>query len=167
MISTPHTSPGLGRRALCALYETVLVAGVVLCASLVYGVVTDQRHALQGRGPLQMVISVVVAAYFIGFWSSQRGQTLAMKTWHVRVVTHEGKRLNRLQAAQRFVSSLIWLVPGVVVMGFGDSPATTPARLGLTFGLSILLYAGLARCLPDRQFLHDVLCHTRLVRTPT
>ena len=35
---------------------------------------------------------VVAAAYFVGFWS-HGGQTLPMKTWHIRLVREDGSKI--------------------------------------------------------------------------
>ncbi|MEX8496731.1 RDD family protein [Leptothrix ochracea] len=156
----------LGARLLCLLYETVLVGGMVMCTGLVYGIMTDQRQSMQGRLPLQLLIFAVIAAYFIGFWSNKRGQTLAMKTWHLRVVTADGSPLSAGKATQRFVLSWLWIAPGALAFLLHNTPPTSPGTLGLMLGLSLLFYAGLARLLPDRQCLHDVLCHTRLIKVP-
>ena len=42
-----------------------------------------------GRHVLQAFLFVVLGIYFIWFWS-HGGQTLAMKTWHIRLVDRDG-----------------------------------------------------------------------------
>ncbi|MBC7939239.1 MAG: RDD family protein, partial [Chitinophagaceae bacterium] len=84
--STPseNVAPGLMRRLACFVYEGVLLFGVVMLAGLLYGVLTDQRHALVGSTGLQVFVFLVLGLYFVWFWS-RHGQTLAMRTWHLRV----------------------------------------------------------------------------------
>jgi uncharacterized RDD family membrane protein YckC len=79
------TSPGLRRRLAALLYEGVLLFGVVWAVGIVYGVATNQRHALHGALGLKITLFAVLGLYFVYFWS-RHGQTLAMRTWRLRVV---------------------------------------------------------------------------------
>ena len=58
-------TPGVARRLACFLYEGVLLFGVVMIAGLAYGVITQQRHALAGSTGLQIVLVLVLGAYFV------------------------------------------------------------------------------------------------------
>ncbi len=140
----------------------MLLFGVVMLAGFIYGVATDQRHALQGQRGLQWAVFLVLGAYFAGFWSRQ-GQTLAMKTWHIRLVDRRGGRVGPWRALLRYGISWIWFVPALVyveIQGVRGGGAVSLALLG-----GVSFYAALSRFLPGRQFLHDLLCGTRLVDT--
>jgi uncharacterized RDD family membrane protein YckC len=154
---------GLWRRLAAMLYEGVILFGVVMVTGLIYSPLAGQRHALQGRPTLQFVLFLVLAAYFIGFWS-YGGQTIASKTWHVRVLTAAGGPLTLQRACARFMLSWLWFLPGLLVawaMGWHDGRLIYGAlALGMTG------YALLSLVLPRRQFLHDQLCGTRLAQTP-
>jgi uncharacterized RDD family membrane protein YckC len=155
-------APPLMRRLAAFAYEGVLLFGVVMLAGFVYGVATDQRHALQGQRGLQWAVFVVLGAYFAGFWSRQ-GQTLAMKTWHIRLVRRDGERVSPWRALARYLLSWFWFVPALVyveIQGLRGGGAVSLALMG-----GVLIYAGLSRVLPQRQFLHDLLCGTRLIDT--
>jgi uncharacterized RDD family membrane protein YckC len=91
------------------------------------------------NGILLLHFLLVVGLYFVGFWR-RNGQTLAMKTWKVRLVAADGGRPGIDQLILRFL--LAW--PSVLVLGIG------------------LFWAPFDR---DRQFLHDRLSGTRLVFT--
>ncbi|MDP3083167.1 MAG: RDD family protein, partial [Rubrivivax sp.] len=94
--ATPAVLPGAptwARRGACFLYEGVLLFGVVMIAGLVYSTATDQRHALVGLHGLQAFLFIVIGAYFVWFWS-RSGQTLAMQTWHIRVLMRDGQPLS-------------------------------------------------------------------------
>jgi RDD family len=98
------------------------------------------RKALQGplKRPLfQLWLVGVLAAYFSYCWT-HGGQTLAMKTWRIRLVTSDGAPIALRQAIARFLIALC----GVLLLGAG------------------FWWAFFDR---DRQFLHDRLCNTRLV----
>jgi roadblock/LC7 domain-containing protein len=91
-----------------------------------------------GCRPVQGWIVLVLFAYFSAFWL-RSGQTLAMKTWRIRLVARDGGPISPGQAAGRFLLAL----------------------LGLMLGGAGFFWALVDR---DRQFLHDRLMGTRLVR---
>ena len=98
--------------------------------------------------------------YFVWFWS-KRGQTLAMQTWHIRLVSAAGGKLTQARALCRYVACCIaWFAPATIaarVMHLQPWPS-----IGLT-AAGIVVYALLALIAPGRQFWHDRLCGTRLV----
>lgn len=159
----PHLqAPPVKRRLAAFVYEGVLLFGVVMLAGFVYGVITDQRHALQGQRGLQWAVFVVLGLYFAGFWSRQ-GQTLAMKTWHIRLVGHDGRPTGLWRAVARYLLSWIWFVPALVYVEIQGLRSGGMVSLALLAG--VMVYAALSRFLPGRQFLHDCLCGTRLIDT--
>ena len=159
---TSFRAPSIPRRLACMLYEAVLLFGVVMVVGLLYGVLTDQRRAAQGSAGLQAVLFAVLGMYFIGQWSAS-GQTLAMKTWHIRVQTADGRPPGHWRAAARYASSWLWFLPALAsahLAGLRDVPFML---LVVVSGMAA--YMLLARLRGDRQFLHDVLCGTWLVDT--
>jgi uncharacterized RDD family membrane protein YckC len=157
------TAPPLKRRLACFLYEGVLLFGVVMAAGLVYGVVTQQRHALVGSSGLKAFLFVVLGLYFVYFWS-RSGQTLAMLTWRVRLVTANGKPVPAMRAACRYVLAWLWFVPALATVYFAGLKGGWPVTGAVLTG--VLAYAALARLHPQRQFWHDAVCQTRLVDAP-
>ena len=153
-------APGLIRRMACWLYEGMLLFGVVFIAGYLFSTLTQTRHALDNRHALQAFLFIVFGIYFTWFWA--RGQTLAMKTWHIRVVDREGRPISQKRALVRYVLSWIWLLPPLA--------AVAPFNLGggemavLTIGW-ICVWALLSRFHPLQQFWHDALAGTRLVST--
>jgi len=153
-------TPGLARRLACFMYEGVLLFGVVMAAGLVYGVATQQRHALVGAFGLRVFLFLVLGAYFVWFWS-RGGQTLAMQTWHIRLVTRDGQRVSRRRALCRYLLSWLWFVPALATLELAGLQGTLPAFATIVAG--VVAYATLARLHPDRQYWHDAVCGTRLV----
>jgi uncharacterized RDD family membrane protein YckC len=154
---------GLWRRFAAMVYEAVILFGVLMISGLIFSPLAQQRHALQSRHGLQAFIFLVLAAYFIGFWS-YGGQTIAAKTWQVRVVTRDGKGLTLWRACARYLLAWLWFVPALALagaMGWHEG-----RQLYGALAVGMLAYALLGMCLPGRQFLHDQLCNTRLVYTP-
>ena len=152
--------PSLRRRLACFLYEGVLLFGVVMVAGLLYGVLTQQRDALVGATGLQVVLFLVLCGYFVLFWS-RTGQTLAMLTWHIRLVTWNGQPVRPLRAAVRYLLAWLWFVPALAMVGFWGLHSGWAVFAALAAG--VLGYAALSRFHPDRQYWHDAVCRTRIV----
>ncbi len=144
----------------CFLYEGVLLFGVVWMGAMVYGVATQQRHALIGSLGLKISLGLLLAAYFV-YFGSRKGQTLAMLTWHIKLVTVQGQAVSPARALCRYVLSWLWFVPALASLHFSGVKGAWP-----TFGsliLGVLAYAASTRLHPDRQYWHDAVCQTRLI----
>ena len=86
-------TPSLRRRMACWLYEGLLLFGVVFISGYLFSTLSQTRHALDNRHGLQAFIFLVFGVYFTWFW--HKGQTLAMKTWHIRIVDAQGRALTQ------------------------------------------------------------------------
>jgi uncharacterized RDD family membrane protein YckC len=152
------TAPSLRRRMACWLYEGMLMFGVVFIAGYLFSALTQQRHALENRHPLQGFLFVVFGIYFTWFW--HKGQTLAQKTWNIRVVDIHGRPIHQGRALVRYLLSWLWLLPPL-----GLSWVLGAQGGGLVVLLLgwVVVYALLSRFHAQRQFLHDALAGTRLV----
>ena len=104
-------APGLWRRMACWLYEGMLLFAVVFIAGWLFSTLTQMRNAVDGsRHPmLQGFLFVVLGVYFTWFWS--KGQTLAMKTWGIRVVDRHGRPLSQARALLRYLLGWLWILP--------------------------------------------------------
>jgi uncharacterized RDD family membrane protein YckC len=158
-VSALESPPGIARRLMCFVYEGVLLFGVVMIAGYLYSSLTQQRHALEGQTGLQAFLFVILGIYFTWFWS-HGGQTVAMKAWHLRLVTSQGQAVSQPRALARYVASWLWFLPALASVH-----AAGLHSAGAIFGAmsaGVLGYAALAWLRPDRQFWHDVVCGTRL-----
>jgi uncharacterized RDD family membrane protein YckC len=151
---------GVARRLLSFVYEGVLLFGIVMGVALLYGIATRQRHALEGTAGLQAALFVTLGAYFIYFWSAH-GQTLAMKTWRLRLQGPDGKPPSPGRATVRYLLAWLWFAPALAVLAMSGLRSGATASAVVLAG--VLAYAALARLRADRQFLHDVLCGTQLI----
>jgi uncharacterized RDD family membrane protein YckC len=155
-------APSLTRRMASLVYEGLLLFGIGLIPGAIgalFVALTGQRHPLQSELALQVITVLIYAVYFSWFWSA-RGQTLPMKTWHIRVVTAQGRPLSQARALARFVASCAWVAPAVLVAHLnGWSPRETLAAAAV----GVVAYALLALLHPQRQFWHDAVCGTRLI----
>jgi len=132
-------SAGLGRRALALIYEALLLVALIFLSSLPFVMIAHGADRAAARPLFQLYLLAVAAAYFVWQWR-RGGQTLAMKTWRMRLVTRESTPLSLRHAASRF----LFAVPGALLLGVG------------------FLWA-----LVDREglFLHDRLAGTKIVRS--
>jgi uncharacterized RDD family membrane protein YckC len=120
------------------LYESVLLVPVLFVAALPFLLLTHDAASRWMKPLFQLWLLAVLGLYF-GYCWVKGGQTLAMKAWRIRVQRADGAALSWRQALLRFVLAC-WTL--------------APAGLGL-------LWALVDR---DRQFLHDRLAGTRIVR---
>lgn len=152
-------APGFARRLACLVYEGVLLFGVVALAGFLYSTLTQQRHALAGLHGLQAFLFVVLGIYFTWFWAEGR-QTVAMKTWRLRIMTRDGQPLSQPRALARYVASWLWFLPALAVVGLAGWRGG--GAIALALGGGMLGYMLLARLTPSRQYLHDLICGTRM-----
>ena len=154
-------TPGLARRMACWMYEGMLMFGVVFIAGYLFGTLSQTRNAMDNRHPLQAFLFVIFGIYFVWLWA--KGQTLAMKTWNIRVVDRAGKPITQSRALLRYVLSWLWFLPALAAVAPFELSA--PGSLVILTGW-VLVWAILSRFHPDKQFWHDALAGTRLVSTP-
>ncbi|MDO8888500.1 MAG: RDD family protein [Hydrogenophaga sp.] len=157
-------APSLRRRMACWLYEgtlmfgVVFLVGVLFTTSYVLSSFTQSGNALDNRYLQQALVFVAFGIYFGWFWA--KGQTLAMKTWHIRVVDRHGNALTQGRALWRYVLSWLWLLPPLAMAGLLN---LSGQQLSVLLVGWVVIWALLSRFHAQRQFLHDALAGTRLV----
>ena len=138
--ATKVVPPSFLVRIAAMIYESLLVTAVIFVAALPFLYLVGNAETGWRRHLFQLYLVAVLFAYFSVFWL-RSGQTLAMKTWRIRLINPDGAALTLRQAALRF--SLAWF--GLLLVGAG------------------FWWALFDR---DRQFLHDRIVGTRLIRVP-
>ena len=88
---------------------------------------------------------VVFGIYFTWFWA--KGQTLAQKTWLIRVVDTAGQPITQARALLRYLLSWVWFLPPLAAYLLGVSAIEV---LVLLFGW-VAIWAILSRFHPQRQ----------------
>jgi uncharacterized RDD family membrane protein YckC len=155
---TADVFPSLRRRMACWLYEGVLMFGVVWIASYLFSTLSQSRHALENRLGLQIFLFIIFGIYFVWFW--HKGQTLAMKTWHLRLVDLQGQAVSQGRAMWRYVLSWLWFIPPLAVLA---QFKLSGGEIALIMMGWVVIYALLSRFHPQRQFVHDALAKTQLI----
>jgi uncharacterized RDD family membrane protein YckC len=155
-------APSLRRRMAAWLYEAFLLFAIALVASLVFSVAVDMRSGMDPRRwLLQGFLTVVFAIYFSYLWS--RGQTLAMKTWRIRIVDRNGRPLTQGRALLRYLFCSIWF--SVPLAAYTSGRYSLPQVGGIAAGW-VGVWCLLSLLHPQRQFWHDAWAGTRLVDAP-
>lgn len=130
--------PSISRRLASMLYESFLLLGVLSVALVLPHLVIGMTWKSIVPGPLLLLHLFLVLLVYFGWLWKRGGQTLAMKTWKIRLVAANGAPLTNQQILMRY--SLAW--PSLFAGGFG------------------ILWALFDS---EGQFLHDRLSGTRLV----
>ena len=137
----PATAPvavaGLARRAGSMLYEALLLTALLFVFTWIFLFVGQLLDPALARHLLQAWLALLTGAYFVYCWT-RSGQTLPMKTWHIRLVTRAGGAISMSLAVRRYLLVLLSL-----------------SACGLGFAWALFDR--------EKQFLHDRLAGTRLV----
>ncbi len=128
---------GFLRRAAAAAYDGLLLLAVLFVAAFIFIFILGNAVRPPLRYLFQAYLLAISALYFIWFWT-HGGQTLAMRTWRIRLLTVDGREVDAKAATLRFALALANL-----------------ALLGVGWW-----WAWFDR---DRCFLHDRLAGTRIV----
>jgi uncharacterized RDD family membrane protein YckC len=149
-------------RLAAMIYEAVLLFGVVFAAGFALLIATGWTYPLSPprRLVLQAVVFVAVGVYFVVCWTGS-GQTLALKTWKLRIEGPGGTRLKIGRAIARYVLAWHLFVPGAVFIAL--FPAHGAVDLfALASGFALLL---IPACLdPAHRLLHDRWTGSQVVR---
>lgn len=129
--------PGMSRLLASMLYETLVVAAILLIGFLLPQIVLSGFGFMAPGKILWIHVFALLLVYFTWFWL-HGGQTLAMKTWKLRIVNTNGGQLRPLQAVLRYLAA--W--PSITLFGIG------------------ILWSLVDK---DRQFLHDRIAGTRVI----
>ena len=153
---------GLLIRFAAATYEAILLFGVVFVITYALLALMRWTYPLSGfqRITLQVILFVILGVYFVYQWT-RTGQTLAMKSWHLRLVGKDGKPPQQQRAALRYILAWHLLVPGALwIVVAGGRPALDLTVFLLGAGLLLLP----ARFDSQRRLLHDRFSATRIIR---
>lgn len=141
------------------VYEAMLLFGVIFTADMIFDVWTQSRHALTLRHAREAWLFAILGIYFVFFWC-RSGQTLAMKTWNIKLIDGERQKLPVIKAVVRYCLAWMWFIPGLAI-AYQFELKGWLAIVAVT--ANIFLWALTYKLDKDGQFLHDKLAKTRLV----
>jgi uncharacterized RDD family membrane protein YckC len=127
---------GLFRRLAALACEAVLLFAIVFVAAYLFIAISGRSPAGFWRWVFFVYLLCISGAYLVFCWV-RTGQTLALKTWGLRVTAVDGSLLGARAATLRYLVALI--------------------SVGTGIGLLWAVFD------PERQFLHDRLCGSRIV----
>jgi len=113
MQNPAKTQPvGLLRRLAAILYDSLLLLAILFVATLPR-LAMSEGEAVPASDPLfRLYLIAIGLLYFIWFWT-HGGQTLGMRTWHIKVVRSDGGRLTWRMAVLRGVAAVFaWVLAG-------------------------------------------------------
>ena len=129
----------LKRRLLSLIYESLILAALLLFGALPVVMLTRTWDHTAARAAMQIWLLALCGLYYVSQWA-RVGQTLPMKTWRLRLTARDGSPVTVNRAIGRYLLAL-----------------ASTAMLGLGF-----LWALIDR---DRLFLHDRVAGTRIINT--
>lgn len=158
-----HSIPGFWRRLICLIYESFILLAVVFIASLIFHLIFRDTQASYFKPLFQLYLLIIMGYYFTWFWT-HGGQTLAMQTWKMRLVSRDGKALTRQQAIARFLYAFL----GIIIFVLIDQmlPFNFVSHSHLVLMSTLIFGSGFIWAVfdHDHQFLHDRLAGTRIIK---
>jgi uncharacterized RDD family membrane protein YckC len=97
----PLRLAGLLTRFASLAYEAILLLPVLFIAAYLFLALTQAARTPILHALFQLWLLGVLGAYFAYCWR-HGGQTLAMKTWRIRVARQDGSKLSTPEAAAQF-----------------------------------------------------------------
>jgi uncharacterized RDD family membrane protein YckC len=165
-VSTPpFQTASLWRRFGAFVHELLFLLAYLFIVSLIFASLSGESMR-SGRpqiltGPIailqQAYLFLSIGAYFIYFWINGR-RTLAFKTWQLKLVSADGNIVTLKQAVTRYVAC--WIGPAIGLALF--MLIGTQGSAWWVFGLLANFLWALVD--PARQFLHDRVARTRVVK---
>ena len=160
--NTERRPAGILLRLAAMTYEGVLLFGVVFVVSYALLALTRWTYPLGSgqRTVLQATLFLTLGLYFVYQWR-KTGQTLAMKSWHVRLVDGSGGAPSVARAVLRYVGAWHLFLPGAVWVAFFGGNVINDL-VAVACSLAILLLPGAFD--PRKRLLHDRLSRTYVLR---
>jgi uncharacterized RDD family membrane protein YckC len=157
----------LARRVAAISYEGLLLAAIVLVVGFLtlplVSPANRSAHAIEvpplpARALSACAIFAAAGLYFVWSWTGGR-RTLPMKTWKLALLRVDGRPVDAKAAVTRYLAA--WIGPLASLVAY---EALKPASLGQYALWFASINFAWAIVDPDRQFLHDRIAGTRIVR---
>ena len=97
------------RRILALFYDTLLLTGIILgyllLVTIMFG---DTFESISERIFLQFSYLILGVIFFTYFWKVNKGQTLGMQVWKIRIIGEENKQLSTKNLIYRSLLGLVF-----------------------------------------------------------
>ena len=103
-----YVTASLIRRLLAIFYDLLLLLGVLFAVSAC-AVALNKGEAVD-HPAYYLVLIATTFVFFGGFWTNG-GQTLGMRTWKIKIVADNAKKVTWKHAAIRFCAAALALIP--------------------------------------------------------
>ena len=143
----------------------VLFLGTAALLPLTGGESITPDHVGHWALAYRAFIAVLIVAFFGVCWT-QRGQTLGMMSWKIRIESHDGHALRWPRVALRMGLGLALVVTLAIGLWLLERSATTAARVAGALLLTpvVVNYLWMLRD-ASRRTLQDAITGCRVVRT--
>lgn len=134
-------SPSLFKRLASLFYELLTIIAIAFVGvGMFVMIVGDASDDSDKRIALQLFIWLLLGAYYVTSWV-KRGQSLAMRSWQIKLVPRESEKQHLPLSVQVAVFRYVLATVSLGVFG-----------LGFLVGF-----------LPNQQFIHDQLLQLRII----
>jgi hypothetical protein len=167
--AAPAERAGLARRLAAIVYESLILGTLAVVLGFLLLPVLGLAGIPAATGRLALLSPAASATSFLALfmlygaycvWLSSGGRrTLPMQTWHLALRTADGGSPSPAQALRRYIAW--WIGPACAI---GAYLALRPLGHGRWALTALAINYAWALIDADRQFLHDRIAGTRLVR---
>jgi len=107
-------SPGFIKRIIVMVYDSLLLLALIIVFFVPFLAVPDAwESTLAGKLFKWIYIVSISYGFFVSFWY-KGGQTLGMRSWHLRLVDNDGNPVTIKAASIRYVSAILsWALLGL------------------------------------------------------
>ena len=172
MTTSNPIAPAILRRFAASIYEFALLFGIYF---IVGGLVQVAFELVGKTAPiwvLQITIFLAFGYYFTYSWT-RAGQTLAQKTWHLKITQTDGcSRVTNKQAWLRYAFSYLNVLPALLLLltqmhgktsAEGDNAMVVYIQVILFMTTNCLALLGTSLMNPQRRALHEILSNSRTI----
>lgn len=157
------------RRIWSSLYELALLFGITFITAFVVQILTTLLGITLPSWAHSLIFFMVMGLYFTYCWT-HGGQTLAQRTWQLKVTQANGQAMRYTQAWLRYTLAYLGVLPAFLIawtqIHQNTSHPSAASTYTLTIGLALinwLALLGTSLAHPQKIALHERLSRTRTV----
>jgi uncharacterized RDD family membrane protein YckC len=112
----PASAPGFFRRIAAQVYDLFLLLALLFLATALLLPFTAGEPISPQQTLIYRIYLSLVSFFFYGWFWTHGGQTLGLRTWKIKVLTHDQKPISWRQALLRFAMASVSL--GLFGLGY-------------------------------------------------